>query len=92
MEKLLEVPNKDIAFKYEDKIWQSSWERDCEGNRIWNFTFRGEEEIRKLHPSIIEIPLPYDLSNTELDNEREIFGETLDEEIPDDLWEMINGI
>ena len=44
----------------------------------WHYTFRTWPEIEQMHPTLE--PMPVDA-----DEDREVWGETLDEEIPDDL-------
>ena len=57
-------------------------ETSCDDAKTWHFTFRSEREFREMHG----LPIPVDTE----DGEREIFGETLDEPIPDEFWEMIS--
>lgn len=80
------VPNTLIAYRYSDEF---GMEKTWDGGETWHFTFRGWREIEEMHPTIelgdLELP-------TNEENEREIFGETLDEPIPDDYWYMIEGV
>lgn len=68
------------------------WERSDgkqDGNR-WYFSYPPSSPVYK---DIVLIPdnEPEPVKDEEL-AEREVFGETLDEPIPDDLWEMISSL
>ena len=52
---------------------------------VWYLTFRSWSDVEAMHPTLepsLVVP-----STEEI--EREIFGETLDEEIPDVYWDMV---
>jgi len=75
---------KKIMFRRSDK---GGWEYSDDGGKMWYFTYRTIDEIRLMKHAVIvggESP-----AEDNEDRERELFGETLDEEIPDDLWAMI---
>lgn len=76
---------KKLQFRRSDK---GGWEWSDDGGKMWYFTFRGRDEILEMWPDAIET------SDTvsEVEEDREVFGDTLDEPIPDDLWEMIESI
>jgi hypothetical protein len=48
----------------------------------WYFTFRTWSEVEAMHPTLEASPA---VADTE-EQDRELFGETLDEPIPDDLY------
>ena len=80
-------PDCSLFYKHDGTGWL--WSNDKE---TWYFTFRGFEEIKRMWPNIVRI----DTCSTDVPNDdetedqlRELFGETLDDPIPDDLWEMI---
>ena len=58
------------------------------GNLGWFYSQRTWREVEKMH-STLE-PAPAEPASQE-EQERECFGETLDEPIPDDLWEMLRA-
>lgn len=58
-------------------------------NLGWFFTHRTWGEVEEMHPALE--PAPAKLASRE-EQERECFGETIDEPIPDDLWEMLQGV
>ncbi len=74
------VPGTKIAYKQGEYGIEVTYD----GEETWGFTFRSISEIRQMHPTLVG---PAE-DNSE-DNEREIFGETLDDHIPDDMWDMI---
>ena len=79
---ILRVPGTKICYRNSEADgWLVSWD----GGEIWNFQRRSLAEILDMHPSIVT-------SNQKetQDRERELFGETLDDPIPDDLWEMLS--
>ncbi len=57
-------------------------------NRGWFYSQRTWREVEEMHPTL-ESALANPASQEE--RERECFGETLDEPIPDDLWEMLRA-
>jgi hypothetical protein len=77
---MLTVPNTKLRYRRSDK---GGWEYSDDCGVTWYFTFRSESEIRAMWPNI-EGSCPMD---NELDFE--IYGDTLDEPIPDDLREML---
>jgi hypothetical protein len=64
------------------EIWEVNW------GDGWHFQQRNLPEIREMHPSLAIDPA-YTADADE--DERELFGETLDNLIPDDLYEMLQG-
>ncbi len=81
------VPGQSLYFKFDGT--GLLWSNDKE---IWYFSsMRSWGEIQQMHPTLV----PLDTCSTDVGNDeteeqlREVFGETLDDEIPDDLWEMI---
>lgn len=80
------VPGTKIRWKYDGGSQMSD-----DGGENWYWTFRGLEEFRQMHKTLVPMTGPESVSSDE-DSGREIFGETLDEEIPDDLWEMIDSV
>lgn len=79
---MLNVPGKRLSFRPSSA---GGWEYSDDGGKVWYLTFRTEREIREMHPSIVgEVP-----QNTQEDDLREVFGETLDEPIPDELFEVL---
>jgi hypothetical protein len=63
---------------------------DTKDRQGWHFTYPPlQNEWDNLEP--IEGTPVVDEADKE-DEEREIFGETLDEPIPDDLWAMISSL
>lgn len=63
------------------------WTHD--GGETWYYTFRSQSEFEAMHGPM-ELVGGTSAPDSD-DAERELFGETLDEPIPDDLWEMIKG-
>jgi hypothetical protein len=79
---MLTVPGKRLQFRPSDK---GGWEYSDDGS-TWYFTFRTETEIRRMWPGIEgTAPDPEAARDVEL----EVFGDTLDEPIPDDLAAML---
>ena len=67
------------------------WEVTCDKGATWSWSPRGLEEFQQMHPSLT-VDSAYTLAtDTAEDVERELFGETLDEPIPDDLFAMLVG-
>jgi hypothetical protein len=62
---------------------RGGWEYSDDNGANWYLTFRSESAIREMHPDLIDETI--DTS----DMERELFGETLDEPLPDDLAAML---
>lgn len=82
---MLSTPNGKLHFRPSDKGgWE--WSND---KITWYFTFRTESAIREMHPDLIDDSM--DRANDE-EREREIFGETLDDPIPEDIWEMLHQL
>lgn len=75
------VPQTKIRYRNGENGGETTYDNGA----TWNFTFRSPSEWREMFPSAVIIS---DSSMKDI-QEREIFGETLDEPIPDDLWEMI---
>lgn len=71
-------------------LWRNDgqgWERSHDGGETWRFSYSPEfynAKLMQLDGEPVE-------SNSE-DEERELFGETLDEPIPNDLWDMIESL
>lgn len=86
MAKVLRVPGSSILYRPSDK---GGWEWSDDG-ATWYFTFRNGEEIKAMHPGITE-DADATPNTPDEDAERELFGETLDDPIPDDLWDMIKN-
>lgn len=86
------VPKSEIRFKLEpEKPMQVS----TDDGETWMWTFRSIEELQQMHPSMKELNPEVNQETLDEDEEmleRELFGETLDEEFPDDLWDMIRMI
>jgi hypothetical protein len=82
---MLSIPGTKLRFQRSDK---GGWEYSDNGGETWYFTFRTESEIRDMWPGIEgTVPDPEAKRDTEL----EVFGDTLDEPIPDDLAVMLIG-
>jgi len=81
---MLTVPGTKLRYRRSDK---GGWEYSDDGGSTWYFTFRSESEIRAMWPQI-EGTMPDPDANR--DAELEVFGDTLDEPIPDDLAAMID--
>jgi hypothetical protein len=79
---LLVKPNSKIRYRNEGQGWECS----DDGGETWCFTFRCREEILAMHPSIVDTTPDTEAA---ADADRELFGETLDEPIPDDMAEML---
>lgn len=86
---MLKVPGTKIAFRYDTEFgMQTTWD----GGLMWHFTFRSESEIREMWSDVVG-----ELIDTEdrgvlisFDEDREVFGDTLDEPIPEEFWEIIS--
>lgn len=76
------VPGTKLQYRESD---QGGLEWSEDGGNMWYLTFRTITEVRQMWPTLTGPVVVDD------EPEREIFGETLDEPIPDDLWEMISG-
>jgi hypothetical protein len=60
-----------------------------DNGKTWYFTFRSTREIEVMgYIPVDNKPTVDEAENTRM-QERELFGETLDEELPDDLCEML---
>ncbi len=57
-------------------------------NLGWFFTHRTWNEVERMHPTLEPAPAR---PASQADEERECFGETIDEPIPDDLVEMLRA-
>lgn len=79
---MLFVPGTKIQYRSDPTPQVSD-----DGGLTWYFTFRSPSEFMEMWPTAISDAPP---QVDDLD-ERELFGETLDDEIPDDLWDMIKG-
>lgn len=79
------VPGTDIKYRH-SKL--NGMEVSEDNGATWSFTFRSIEELRRMH-SNLKLDSPY--TETIESDEREVFGETLDEEIPEDLWTIIQS-
>lgn len=78
MNQLWKVPGKKI-------MWRNTGhgpETTSDGKE-WSFTFRSLSEWREMFPTAIPV------TTQPGEEDREIYGDTLDEPIPDDLWEML---
>lgn len=78
---MLEVQGTKVRYK----IDQDGPQVSDDGGKTWRFTFRSEDEFREMWQNH---PIVGTLQNNE-DEDRELFGDTLDDPIPDDLWEWI---
>lgn len=78
---MLTVPKTKLCYRRSEK---GGWEYSDDGGITWYFTFRCESEIRAMWPNI------QGECTVDDEQDREIFGDTLDEPIPDDLWEMLS--
>lgn len=82
---MLKVPGTQIAFRYsKESGMESTWDNGL----IWHFTQKSEREIYEMFPNVVGRLIETPDSDSEAD-EREIFGDTLDEPIMDEFWEMI---
>lgn len=72
------VIGKNIAYKDSDR---GGLEVDWGDG--WHFCQRSWSEVEQMHPNLESAPIVPDTED------REIFGDTLDEPIPDELWEML---
>lgn len=75
------VIGKNIAYRDSDK---GGLEIDWGDG--WHYCYRTWPEVERMHPTTLE-PAP-EVPDTK-DQDREVYGETLDEEFPDDFWEML---
>lgn len=50
--KMLKVPNTTIGYRYSQ---QDRWEQTDDDGATWYFTFRGEDEIRRMHPTVQDL-------------------------------------
>lgn len=78
-------PNVGIRYCHDH-----GWEVTDDKGQTWSFTFRGLTEFQQMHKTLFIDPAYYG-QDTEEDRERELFGETLDDGIPDDLFAMLVG-
>lgn len=83
---ILKVPGTKVMWKCDKDGPQVS----DDGGETWRFTFRGKDEWMEMWPTAIVIE-GESTPDTE-ESDREVFGETLDDPIPDDLWEMLNSL
>jgi hypothetical protein len=81
------VPGTNIKYRYSKKNGMESSE---DNGVTWSFTFRSIEELRKMWPSL-RLDSQYTETIDTESEQREVFGETLDEEIPEDLWTIIQS-
>lgn len=77
-------PGSKLVYRPSDR---GGWEWSDDGGANWHLTFRTLEEILAMHVTLV--PDSDEVTDTAETDERELFGETLDEEIPDDLAEML---
>jgi hypothetical protein len=77
---MYKVPGTMIVYKRGDHGTEVS----IDGGETWSFTFRSMSEVREMHPTLTGFTPESDNS------ERELFGETMDEPIPDEFWELID--
>lgn len=87
---ILKVPGTKIYWKSSEKKGDPpcvSWEGG--GENTWHFTFRGEQEFREMHPTAVIVEGTDTPLEVDEDAERELFGDTLDDPIPEELWELI---
>jgi hypothetical protein len=83
---MLKVRGSKLRFRPSDR---GGWEYSEDGE-TWYLVFRSEYELREMWGDRLEGEVGTPEDDTE-EREREIFGETLDDEIPDDLWDLIKG-
>ena len=83
---MLCVQGSRLRFRRSDK---GGWEYSDDGGQTWYLTFRTESEIRAMH-NITDDGTSE--QGPDEDAEREVFGETLDAPIPDDLWAAITAV
>lgn len=84
-----QVPGTLIKFRQSDR---GGMEVAYEKSEVYYLTFRTLDELLDMHPSAILIEGQAERDTDNEDAERELFGETLDEPIPDDLWELLRSI
>jgi hypothetical protein len=80
---MITVPGSKICYRPSDR---GGWEWTDDGGERWNLTFRSRQEILDMHRTAVD-DSPEVMSTADV--ERELFGETLDEPIPDDFAEML---
>ena len=78
---MLTKPNSKLRFRRTASGWEWS-----DGD-LWYRTFRSKREILDMHPTLSD-----DGEEDESDSDLEVFGDTLDEPLPDDLVEMLMGV
>jgi hypothetical protein len=89
----------EIGIRYCDEVFENGvykgkphgWETTWDKGATWHFSSRGLEEFQDMWPNLVVDPIYTSAPDTAEDIERELFGETLDEPIPDDLYEMLVG-
>jgi hypothetical protein len=81
------VPGTDIKYRHSTL---NGMESSIDNGATWSFTFRTIAELQKMWPSLT-LDSPYTERIESDSDERELFGETLDEEIPEDLWTIIQS-
>lgn len=79
------VPKTKILFQVDKELGPLV---SCDNGETWSYTFRGLEEFKRLHPTLQ--PIGGESDSQEFDGE--VWGETLDEPLPDDLIEYIESI
>ena len=82
------VPGTHIRFRPSDR---GGMEVAHEKDEVYYLTFRSLNELLAMHPTAVPIQ-GTQRDTADEDAERELFGDTLDEPIPDDLWELINSL
>ena len=86
------VPDSTIRFKLEP---ENPMQVSSDNGETWSWTFRSIEELQQMHPSMKELNPEVNQETLDEDEEmleRELFGETLDDEIPEDIWDMVRMI
>jgi hypothetical protein len=81
------VPGTQIKYRHSKLNGMESSE---DNGVTWSFTFRSIEELRRMHPTLKLDSQYTETIDTESDD-REVFGETLGDEIPEDLWTIIQS-
>ena len=89
----------NIGIRYCDETFEQGiykgkphgWETTCDKGATWSWSSRGLEEFQAMWPNLVVDPAYTMAPDTAEDIERELFGETLDEQLPDDLYAMLVG-
>lgn len=80
------VPKTKILFREDKELGPLV---SCDNGETWMYTYRGLEEFREMHPTLEPVG---QLEGTAPEFDGEVWGETLDEPLPDDLIEYIESI